>query len=75
MKPIERKRLAAGLTQTALADKVGVTPGTVSRWESGSSIPSPEMYPKLAEVLNIPAEEVVRLFAPLPEAEAATAGS
>lgn len=62
------RRLAVGLTQVDVAAKLGVSHVTVGRWESGESKPQPRYYPRLAEVLNIPAEEVVRLFAP----EAAT---
>lgn len=41
MKPEEIKqiRLAAGLTQEALAAKVGVTASTVYRWEKGRKKP------------------------------------
>lgn len=36
---IRTKRLAAGLTQEALAQKVGVTSPAVSKWEKGISYP------------------------------------
>jgi DNA-binding transcriptional regulator YiaG len=32
---IKRRRKAAGLSQAALAEKVGVTQGAVSSWETG----------------------------------------
>lgn len=37
---IRQHRLAANLTQTALANAVGVTLGTVARWEAGTRTPS-----------------------------------
>jgi transcriptional regulator with XRE-family HTH domain len=33
-------RLSSGLTQESFADKVGVAPSTVSRWESGKQAPN-----------------------------------
>lgn len=32
-------RLAAGLTQRQAAESIGVEPNTISRWESGASVP------------------------------------
>lgn len=34
---IRRLRLAAGMTQEALAERLGVAPQTVSKWETGVS--------------------------------------
>lgn len=33
-------RQAAGLTQKALAQRVGITPGKISQWETGARVPS-----------------------------------
>ncbi len=38
-KKIRELRIASGLTQTQLAQKLKVTPNTVSRWESGTYRP------------------------------------
>jgi transcriptional regulator with XRE-family HTH domain len=51
--PLCRARLAAGLTMTQLAMKLGVVPSTVSRWENGVRIPAPDMWPRLAAVLRL----------------------
>lgn len=45
-----RKRL--GLTQDALADKLGVTAQAVSKWENDQSCPDITMLPKLAELFD-----------------------
>ena len=37
---IRQARLSAGLTQQALASAVGVSVGTVARWEAGTREPS-----------------------------------
>ena len=51
MKPqdIKEKRLKHGLTQEQLARRLGVTVGTVNRWESGATEPSPLAKAKLRE--------------------------
>ena len=49
--PIARRRIAAGLTQTQLAERLGVTQLTVSRWENEGRIPRRPMLYKLAEML------------------------
>lgn len=36
---IRAKRLSAGLTQRELANKLGVSPATISGWETGSRTP------------------------------------
>jgi transcriptional regulator with XRE-family HTH domain len=43
----ERKRL--GITQSDLAAKIGVTQGTVSRWESNQATPDPKTARLLRE--------------------------
>ncbi|AWG57923.1 helix-turn-helix domain-containing protein [Mycobacteroides abscessus] len=46
-------RKARGLTQTELAELVGVTQPTINRYESGDRDPEPELLPKLAAVLGV----------------------
>jgi repressor LexA len=60
----ERKRRAAGLTQQALAAKLGISQSAVGKWDRGEAMPSPEFTPKLAEVFGISAEDVTHLFDP-----------
>lgn len=46
-----RKRL--GVTQEILADQLGITPQSISRWENGQSRPDVDMLPKLASIFGI----------------------
>jgi len=62
---LRRHRLARGLTQTALAKRLKLkTPSTISYWESGQSLPSPQWIPKLARVLGVDAMELTRIIEP-----------
>ncbi len=46
-------RKAKGLTQKQLADKLGVVPKTVSKWETGNGLPDALTVPALAEILGV----------------------
>lgn len=45
-------RIKAGYTQQGIADKLGVTKNTVSRWETGERALTVENLIKLAELYN-----------------------
>lgn len=49
---LKEAREAAGLTQVALGEIVGVEQHTVSQWESGHRIPRADKLPLLAKVLG-----------------------
>lgn len=53
----ERRRM--GLTQEALATRLGITPQAISKWENGVGYPDVTLFPVIAEVLGIP---IARLF-------------
>lgn len=57
---IRDARLAKGFTQDQLARKLGTKQATVATWEIGYSFPRPSMLPKLAEVLGIRIDELVK---------------
>lgn len=52
-----RKRL--GLTQDALAERMGVTAQAVSKWENDQSCPDISALPKLAEIFGISTDELL----------------
>jgi ribosome-binding protein aMBF1 (putative translation factor) len=59
---LQRHRIARGLTQTALAGKLHVSPSAVSLWESGESVPSPSRIKKLARLLGVSALKLTELI-------------
>ena len=52
-KRISENRKRLGMTQDALAEKLGVTAQAVSKWENDQSCPDIAMLPKLAEIFGI----------------------
>lgn len=63
---IRELREAAGLTQSALALRVGVSRQAVNQWESGINWPSAQLLPRLAFALGC---QVSDLFEPTELAE------
>lgn len=49
---LRAERARRGLTQSALADIVGVVPISVARWESGVAEPAPRHLFKLAQLFG-----------------------
>ena len=49
---IRKNRLALGLTQEALGEKLGMAAQTVSKWERDESLPDASALPKLADTLG-----------------------
>lgn len=47
------------LTQEALADRLGVTYLSVSRWEKGATYPDLELLPAISEILGISVDELL----------------
>ena len=47
-------RKEKGWTQTALAEKLGISAQSVSKWECGIGYPDVTMFPVIAEVLSVP---------------------
>lgn len=62
---LKRIRKEKGITQEQLADKVGVSPQAVSKWEL-SSYPDPQLLPVIADFLGVTIDE---LFGRAPEKE------
>ena len=56
---IRRLRKKHQLTQKQLAEKLGVSPLTVSGWEIGKRIPEPPMLPRIAAVFGISVDNLL----------------
>jgi transcriptional regulator with XRE-family HTH domain/tetratricopeptide (TPR) repeat protein len=67
-----QRRKAAGLSQEALAELLGVDRSTVLRWESGSTGPQPWVRPQLAEALQITVDQLDDLLRGDVESDPAT---
>ena len=56
---IATTRTKIGLTQKELADKIGVSDKTISKWETGKSLPDISYYESLCNALNIKVNELL----------------
>ena len=57
---VKELRTAAGMTQKALADQLGVTVPTVSKWELGQRTPELERVFRMTLLFGVPIEEIVQ---------------
>lgn len=57
---LRRLRLEKGYTQEKLAEKLDVTPQTVSRWECGTTLPDVLLLPALAQVYGVTIDDLYR---------------
>lgn len=57
---VKELRTAAGMTQKALADQLGVTVPTVSKWELGQRTPELERVFRMTLIFGVPIEEIVK---------------
>ena len=56
---IATKRREQNLTQEQLAEKIGVSNKTVSKWETGKTMPDYSVVEPLCEALNISVSELI----------------
>jgi len=56
---IAKKRKEAGMTQSELAEYIGVSKPAVSKWESGYSLPDISLLPVLASFFDISIDELM----------------
>ena len=56
---IMTKSKELGLTQQALADKLGVSFQAVSKWEKGISVPDIQLLMKLSEILGVSVNDLL----------------
>ena len=57
-KGLKEHRIAAGLTQAALAEVMCVSPQAVGKWERGESYPAASQLPDLAKALSCTIDEL-----------------
>lgn len=67
---IYRLRTGRGMSQDALADALGVSRQSVSKWENGGAVPELDKLMKLAELFGVTLDELVRGEPPEPAAPA-----
>ena len=61
---IQSLRKKAGMSQEALAERLGVSRQAVSKWESGASDPSTSNLLALAKLYGVSAEDLLRSVHP-----------
>ena len=57
--PIRKLRERLGMTMFELADRMGVSVATVSRWETGEAVPVTTRLGALADVLRCTTDELL----------------
>lgn len=63
-KKIMSLRKEAGLTQEQLAEKLGISPQAVSKWENGISCPDISMLPTLASLFHVTVDDLLGVERP-----------
>jgi transcriptional regulator with XRE-family HTH domain len=56
---ISELRRSKGITQEEIAEKLGVSPQAVSKWENDISCPDILLLPKIAEMLGVTVDELL----------------
>ncbi len=59
-KNLRRFRLEKGMTQEQLAEELGISPQSVSRWECGNTMPDVMLLPKLARIYGVTVDDLFR---------------
>lgn len=62
-KKIRQLRFKAGLTQEQLAEKLGIGPQSVSKWENAVAMPDISTLPLLAEIFGVSIDDLFALSA------------
>ena len=60
MNGIQEKRSLLGINQSEFSNLLGVERSTISKWETGKSLPRAELLPKIAQILNCSVDELLR---------------
>lgn len=59
MNTIKEKRIALGMSQGELANKLGVSRVNISHWENGTTMPRTSKLTTLAEVLQCSVDDLL----------------
>lgn len=60
MNNLKQLRLNAQFSQERLAEEMQVSQQAIAKWENGSSMPTADKFPKLAQVLGCTIDELFR---------------
>ena len=60
-KNVANLRKKKGVTQETLAEFIGVTKASVSKWETGQSMPDVLILPKLASFFDVSVDELLAI--------------
>ena len=71
---LRRARHALGMNQAAMAEVVGTSSNTISRWETGRQVPSIEWLPKISAAYAVPSRELSVHFPPVPGSDVPSGG-
>ena len=58
---IKKLRIKHNLTQEALADKLNISPQSISKWENGFAMPDISLLPELSEIFGVTIDELFDL--------------
>ena len=58
-KNLQEFRRGRGITQEELADFIGVTKASVSKWENGQSLPDILLLPQLAAYFDVSVDDLL----------------
>ena len=58
---IKKMRFKASMTQEQLAEKLGISPQSVSKWENGVSMPDITLLPEIAQIFGVTVDELFGL--------------
>lgn len=71
---IRKYRKAKGLSQNQLAEKIRISPQSISKWECGTSVPDIQNLCALCQVLDVPADLLLGTLNPQEKAMIAVDG-
>ena len=55
---LKEKRVLANITQTELAERMGVSQTAIALWENGRAMPSSDKLPMLAKIFGCTIDEL-----------------